>query len=52
MSDDKTPNATAPVPNTDVIRITAEPTPNPSSFKFTVDRPILDKGSVYLCFTE
>lgn len=29
------------------IRITAEPTPNPASFKFTVDRDLLANGSVY-----
>ena len=29
------------------IRITAEPTPNPASFKFTVDQPLVKVGSVF-----
>lgn len=41
-----TDQATTPNPATDPIRITAEPTPNPASFKFTVDREIV-AGSVY-----
>jgi Fe-S cluster biogenesis protein NfuA len=31
----------------DHIHIMAAPTPNPESLKFTVDRPVLDEGSVY-----
>jgi Fe-S cluster biogenesis protein NfuA len=36
----------------DTIRITAEPTPNPSSFKFTVDRDIVLNASVYFSDKE
>jgi Fe-S cluster biogenesis protein NfuA len=34
------------------IRIYAEPTPNPDSLKFTVDRPILDQGSAMVRSAE
>lgn len=34
------------------IRITAEPTPNPSSFKFTVDRDLVTNSSVYFADKE
>jgi len=34
-------------PTSESIRIMAEPTPNPASFKFTVDRPVVETGSVY-----
>jgi Fe-S cluster biogenesis protein NfuA len=36
----------------DAIRITAEPTPNPSSFKFTVDRDLIANSSVYFASKE
>ena len=32
----------------DDIQIMAEPTPNPNSLKFTVDRPIMDEGSAMI----
>ena len=36
----------------DDIKIMAEPTPNPNSLKFTVDRPIIDKGSAMIRSSE
>lgn len=43
MSEQNSPTTEAD-PALDPIRITAEPTPNPASFKFTVDRDLVPEG--------
>lgn len=44
---DTADQSSAAEPAEEKIGIMAEPTPNPQSFKFTVDRPLLPGGSVH-----